>query len=286
MTAAGQGWRPVTPNERIYMNNYQEVFNEAYDNLSEETHGRYGRLVYALEATFQAAGYTITGAELAGDWHNYVCGYIGITDLATIAKGFVSHAAEPPRLPYELEKVAAGELKYDSYLYSGSIFRPEILAGYGYQIDTQLKKDGIRRKTKPYNAFIKAEAAQVGNAMRLDAQTGLERHLAVKADYLKAEMELNLQAVEYIIEINRLIEVIAAFTVIGALSTTASIRNKLDAFVAKIYAGIARRESVMGALASQVHDLDTMITEAVSAPRYSDLAALWSECLAQEKAHA
>src|SRR5574341_1458535 len=122
---------------------YQEIFNQIYGSLSEETYGRYGRLVRSLEETFKAAGHTITAAELAGRWYNYICGCIGLTDVTEIAKGFIGWASEPPRIPWRLEEVLAGQVRF---FYSVPGLPAGTIAGYQGQIDNFLRQNGIRRK--------------------------------------------------------------------------------------------------------------------------------------------
>jgi len=260
--------------------NYQEIFNEVYAQLGEKT-ARYDRLVFTLEAVFKAAGYTITGGELASRWHNYICSYIGITDLNQIARGFVGFASEAPRLPWEIEKVAAGEVRYDSWIYTGSILSPETVTGYQIQVEARLKRDDIRRRSRDYDAFIQAEAAQVGKAMRRDAQIGLSRHQAVLTDCLKEERALNKDAVEFAECFDRLVEIITAFEAIGGLAPTPAKQNLVH-FARKMRDGIARREAVMAELETRSYDLDKFIAAAINLS--PDLAALWLSFLAQEEA--
>lgn len=262
---------------------YQAIFDQTFPTFGdEEKYGRYGQLVYTLEAVFKAAGYDIPGAELAGDHHNQICGAIGQTNLADIARTFIGWMILPKN-DYQNRQVATG---YIPYGYRDSVYHvPEIpaatLKGWGDGLKELRLKRGIKgRKSPAYREFIAEIAANPAarEQMLKKAQVLLDERDRRRAA-LKAEVEAeNAKALEGAAgsakALRRKADIVDAFTVISGVVDTEGKAVALREWAAQIEQGAAAWQQVVE-FNDDLRAVEVVAAGMASVPKQIELTEVW-----------
>lgn len=201
---------------------YQTVFDQVFPTFGDmEKYGRYGQLVFTLEAVFKAAGFDIAGQELASAQHNNICGSIGETDLFRIARSFIGWVNIDNHPDYRIQCVIDGFVAYNFYDLCGL---PYITPFTLKQWDTQIKeyrlKSGIKgRKSQVYRDFVAEVAARAEIREKiLDTARSLLETRARKIEKVRAEVkDGNATAIHHADHLRRTAYIIDAFCAVAGV---------------------------------------------------------------------
>lgn len=259
---------------------YQAIFDQTFPTFDdEEKYGRYGQLVYTLEAVFKAAGYDITGAELAGDHHNQICGAIGQTKLADIARQFIGWIRIDDHLDYRVRAVVEVRVPYNLYdVRRQPQISLNILKGWDDDIKRSRQKRAINGcKSKKAQAFYAEVAAtpRVRETMLNTAQALIDDR-ARQLDQIRAEIEEeNGAALGRAGYLRRTAHIIDAF---GAVSGVEDSQNKADALrdkAAAIERGTELRQQNFGTDDDNLRAVEVIAANLTQSNRLVELLNVW-----------
>ena len=261
------------------MMTHQEIFDAKYKTLQEEAgpdDNGYGTLVYALQETFEQAGFAITGSELAGQFHSQIVMMIGQTDLTQIARGFISAftVGRKDWPHFSLRNIVAGECGWGYRVYQSPSI--SFTTSYDEQIDRELKKKSIRRGSKAYTAFCAEHADNVAVKMRHDAQQAVEakqQELEQEIERLKAENEKGIAAANHL---RRAVYIIRAFMKISNATDEWDVLPELEQRANLLERGVEARRSNMFKTTQHLErtDLDQLVT--LSVENTKDAKKIWA----------
>ncbi len=259
---------------------YQAIFDQTFPTFDdEEKYGRYGQLVYTLEAVFKAAGYDITGAELAGDHHNQICGAIGQTKLADIARQFIGWIRIDDHPDYRVRSVVEARVPCNLYdVRRQPQISLNILKSWDDDIKRSRQKRAINgRKSKKAQAFYAEVAAAPGvRETMLNTAQALIDDRARQLDQIRQEIKSeNDKALEGAACLRRTAHIIDAF---GAVSGVDDSQNKAEALRDKAVAierGAELRQQNVGTDDDNLRAVEVVAHSMAQSDRLVELLSVW-----------
>jgi hypothetical protein len=272
------------------MDSYQPIFDQAYASLDSddpEIINDYGRLVYALEAVFKAAGYGISGQELAGAQHDRIVGSIGQTDLTTIARAYLGWVKVPHAhdLPYPVKRILQGEVSpgLDDLAHIPTIAAEQ---RFRWQLvfEGWLKAGKIRRNTGRYRSLITQQASEALIPFRQAAITAIEEREKKLLELQAGAEDDHARAEGLAANLRRTATIVEAFCMVSAAIDERGKSLDLPRLAEQIERAVEVRRKLIESHLGQRYRVDQVVS--ASFVYYPDLAALWEKALELEEAAA
>lgn len=261
---------------------YQAVFDDVFPTFGDmERYGRYGQLVFTLQAVFKAAGFDIAGQELASAQHNNICGSIGETNLVRIARSFIGWVSIDKHPDYRIQCVIDGFVSHGFYDLCGL---PCIIPFTLKEWDTQMKgyrlKRGIKgRQSQAYRDFIDEVAAmpKIRQTILGCAQSLLDTR-AGKIEKVRAEVkDGNAAAMIHACNLRRTAYIIDAFCAVSGVNDDKGKAEALRRQATAIERGAAtRRERVDSLAAWSAAEVVTHSLTQPAAAKLNELPDVWA----------